>query len=409
MGTKASERGTKDLTNEKNVAVDSPKKTEAKSAEKAEKAKSHNEKTAQRGKLKTGVRKGLIETREPEKAMPMTNGLTDPDFAAYLQETKKEVRKMEKGNFDKIIAFDSGDPWYKIAYNSMLIYQYHIMPHLRTPYFKPREDNDRYEFSKVGVLGIFDIVVFAEQVYKMGGRVPDSLMPYIDGTKGKDERPTTEERERIYIFEVDGLSIAKVEQYLKAKMKTMEDLNKLVLPNYLPQELYPDIHSLAEEATKMVVNTLSDALKRACGERILDLVFDSLRDINASCNGYGNGVESYKKTLMMIIYRCAEIQERIRVLLDIGAIRLGACQNLLALSIRVQKDAITELQRMNKADSATVKAIKEAKNFPKIKNVDLSELFTDPELAGSHEIITRKAIKPWEKEEENGGKGKEEA
>ena len=308
----------------------------------------------------------------------------------HCKAVKAEVYELERQNVNKIIAFDSGEPWYKIAFKSNLIYEFYVMPHLKEVYFQPRQDNDHYSFSKTGVTSISDIVAFADGLKKRGAIIPESLEKYFDGSLPPDARPRGEERQDIYTFEFKGLTRAHIEAYLKAKMRTMEDLNALILPYYIPQELYADLHSLAQVICDLILR-LPTPVRDVYGKTMSKLSVEMVRDINATCNGYGTE-GSFARVLNMILYRCAEIQEIVRILLDTNHVRFGACQSLLKLTLKVQQDAKEELAHIEKKGNPIVESIKKAKDFPKLKGVNLDDMFQgkSPERHGL--IETRKPI-----------------
>ncbi len=355
-----------------------------------------------------GSRRKIIDAMKPE---PISKGQKEKQETASVQgkkeqksegqqkediqerlkrckEAKAEAYELERHNVNKIIAFDSGEPWYKIGFKSNLIYEFYVMPHLKEVYFKPRPDNDHYSYSKTGVTGISDIVAFADGLKKRGAIIPESLEKYFDGSLPADARPRGDERQMIYVFEFKGLTRTNIETYLKAKMKTMEDINALLMPYYIPQELYADIHSLGQIICDMLLR-LPSPVRDVYGEILAKLSVAMLRDLNATCNGYGNE-QSFARTLNMILYRCAEIQEIVRILLDTKHVRFGAFQLLLKVTLKVQQDAKEELAHIEKKGNPVVEAIKKAKNFPKLKGVNLEDLFEErnPEHQGIIETRT---------------------
>ncbi|MDO4987396.1 MAG: hypothetical protein Q4E46_03780 [Candidatus Saccharibacteria bacterium] len=305
----------------------------------------------------------------------------------HFKEVKAEAYELERQNVNKIIAFDSGEPWYKIGFKSNLIYEFYVLPHLKEAHFKPRQDSDHYTYSKTGVTSISDIIVFAEELKKRGAIIPESLEKYFDGSLPSDARPHGEERQSIYVFEFKGLTRANIDTFFKAKMKTMEDLNELVLPYYIPQELYADLHSLAQMTCDMLLR-LPTAVRNVYGEILANLTVAMLRDINATCNGYG-AEGSLSRVLNLILYRCAEIQEVVRILLDSNHLRFGACQVLLRLTLKVQQDAKEELAHIEKKGNPVVEAIKKAKDFPKLKGVKLDDIIGEPKAGSAGIIKTR--------------------
>lgn len=265
------------------------------------------------------------------------------------------------------------------------------MPHLKTVYFKPRQDSDHYSYSKVGVTSISDIVVLAEALKKRGAKIPESLEKYFDGSVPDTERPSEEERQEIYTFEFEGLKSTQIDKFFKAKMQREEDLNTLLLPYYIPQDLYADLHKLAQLACDMTVR-FPVALRNTYGAELMKMTIEMLRDINATCNGFGNET-SFARTLNLVLYRSAEMQEIIRVLLDTKYISYGACQNILKLTLKVQQDAKEELAKIARKDDPIVAAIKVAKNFPKLKGVDLDDMFDKENKDHEGFIETRMPIR----------------
>ncbi|MBR1795994.1 hypothetical protein IJ765_01895 [Candidatus Saccharibacteria bacterium] len=293
-------------------------------------------------------------------------------FRAYLRETKGIAKQMEKNNFTKIILFDSGCPWYKIAFNSLLIYEYRIMPHLKEVRFAMRPDSDSYYKSDEGVVGVGDLIAFADIMRKVGAKIPESLEACFDGNKIVKPKLDSEERERFYVFELEEMTRAKFETYFKARRRKAEDLNELVLPAYIPRELYPDAHGLAQEVAKMV-SRFPREVREIYGRQVALLSINIPRDINIACNGYYGGKEGFMKVLDKTLSRAAEIQEILRILMDSRLISYGLCQSLTLLSLKVQKDALAERKALLAEDSKYVQAIKDAKNFPRVMNIDLSE------------------------------------
>ena len=298
------------------------------------------------------------------------------EYHEYIRDTKRSAKKLERNNFKEIILFDSGAPWYKMAFNSALIYEFQVTPHLAENPFRIRADSDGYATSNVGVVGVNDVLRFAEIMVKIGASIPISLRKYFNEN---GERPDTgvklptKERERFYIFEIDKMSRAKFDTYLKAKRKKEKDLNELVLPAYVPRELYPDLHLFAAEIAKACVR-LPHNIYEIYGKQMAQVSITMLRHINLSCNGYYGGKEGFHRALARTVEGCAEIQEALRVLLDSNVLTYGRCQELALLAIKVQQDALIEQGWLNdETESQYVKAIKEMKNFQRIREMDLSE------------------------------------
>ena len=295
------------------------------------------------------------------------------EFHKYLRGTKRFVKqRLEKNNFTHIYVFDSGAPWYKMAFNSVLIYEYRILPHLKEVTYNIRPDSDSYFKSDVGVVGIRDIVLFASIMRSVGASIPESLKEYFfKNGRIKTTRPSNSERELIYDFEIEGMSRERFEVFLKAKHRKAEDLNTLILPAYIPRELYPDAHLLAQEVAKMT-SRLPREVQAIYGREIGLMSITILRDINMACNGYYGGKEGFRKVLERTLERCAEIQEILRILMDSRLVSYGLCQNMTLMSIQIQKDALAEIKALEEENSRYIQAIKDAKNFPKILGVDLS-------------------------------------
>ena len=284
---------------------------------------------------------------------------------------------MEKNNFTKIILFDSGSPWYKIAFNSLLIYEYRVMPHLKEARFTLRPDSDSYHRSDGGIVGVNDLVAFADIMRKVGASLPEELESCFDGDKVVKRKLNNSERRRFYVFELGEMTREKFNTYLKARKRKAEDLNELVLPAYIPRELYPDAHGLAQEIAKMTARFPKE-IRDTYGEQVAKLSVAIVRDINIACNGYYGGKKGFMDTLERVLYRAAEIQEILRILMDANLISYGLCQMLTLASIKVQKDALAEYAALLSGDSKFVQAIKDAKNFPRIMNIDLSDQDTLP-------------------------------
>ena len=337
----------------------------------------------------------LIENTTPIKPIRKTKEERAAQAASegdHLKVVKAKVKELERDNFKKLIAFTSGNPWYKLGFNSALIYEYQVMPHLKTVYFRPHEDNDHYSFSKAGIVSISDIVSFADIMVKMGASIPESLQKYFMDGQPTGERPAEDEREDTYIFELNGMTRAKLEEFHKAKNRDINAINELLLPAYLPTELYPDLHALAQEIMKLITR-LSPPIRDTYGVELMKLSMNSLRDINATCNGYGTAAD-FRSVLKTTAFRMAEIQEIIRTMLDCGVIKMGYCQMVVGIAINVQKDAKRELDKFNKNESSFVRAIKEAKNFPVIKGLEATDKIArqNPDKSGYIETIPPKEV-----------------
>ena len=325
--------------------------------------------------------RGLIRQKKPSHAeMSSRREMTKAEKkeeSSRIMRIKAEAHELEHDNFSKIIVFDSGYPWYKIAFNSNLIYEYHVMPFIEEPFFKPRQDNDHYHFSRTGVTSVSDILSLAGVLKQMGAQIPETLDAHLPGGKLENKRLTKEEAEPIYIFDFkEGLSRAKVEAFLKAKEQNDVDLNELVLPGYVPQKLYPDMHLLAQYILE-VVTRLPKEVRNVYGEKMATLSMRMLTEVNLACNGFGDAERTFRKTLQSVLFYAAGIQEILRVLLDARLIKLGSCQMILRMTIRVQEDAKQEIEALMKKDSVVVETIRRNKNFPHARGVDLSDKISE--------------------------------
>lgn len=324
---------------------------------------------------------------------------TSKDEQDRLKRLKASIKELERNNYDSIIIFDSGAPWYKMAFNSNLIYEFYVLPYIDKPYFKPHEDRDYYAFSRTGVTSVSDIVSIADALKKRGATVPESLEKYLDGSLPAGSRPSVEEREKMYVFKFEGITMADVEVYLEKKFADEQDANALVLPNYIPQELYTDMRRMATVAVD-IVRRLPKEIRSTVGTKLINLTLDALTMLNISCNGYGGGGENdYKEAMNAIIFDCASIQELIRVIEDARLVLPGACHEVVKLSILVQKDIKDEFKKLEKEGSTLVKKIRNEKDFPRIPGVDLADkipkkgptkgyIDTVPPVDGSREIAS---------------------
>lgn len=294
---------------------------------------------------------------------------------ARLVSIKADVKMMEKDNTDSVIAFSSGYPWFKIGFHSALIYEFFVAPKFKNPPYKLRNDVDHYHFSKVGVVSVNNLLKLADMLVKVGATLPESLEEYFENGRLKDDvKLSAETAKDYYVFKIKGMSKAKIKTYMEERFREEKELNELVLPFYIPQHLYPDMRYLAQMIADLSTRLPNNV--HSYTTRLVDLSLDCLRDLNASCNGYGDHERSYIRTLGLILYRCSDMIELLRVLMDIRVIKPGACTMILKLILTVQTDAKAELEKVQqKGENPVVEAIKRAKNFPKLDGVDLSDKF----------------------------------
>ena len=293
----------------------------------------------------------------------------------HLVNVKEEVKELEHTNWDSVIAFTSGSPWFKIGFNSVLIMEFGVRPYFKTTRFSVRGDSDNYAFSKTGIISVRNILQLADMLQKAGGVIPESLKQYFDekGKLIKDAKVKPEDQKDYYTFKIKGMTQAKIKTYMEEHFRAEKDLNELVMPFYIPQHLYPDARYLAQVIADLSTR-IPKEIRDTYGKKMTDTSMYILRDINASCNGYGDGANSYVRTLNLTLYRCAEIIEILRILMDIRIIKPKACSTALRIAIKVQTDAKDELSKIReKGENPVVEAIKKAKDFPKLDNVDLAD------------------------------------
>ena len=321
-------------------------------------------------------KRNLIKARPIIKPANMKSE-SSPDEIKRLRDIKIAVKRLESDNTNKIIVFDSGKPWYKIAFRSNLIYKNRVLPYLEREYFHPRDDKDGYAFSQYGVTGIIDVVAFGDTLVQLGAKPPKELKKYYDGTMPEDARLPDDERKKLFVFQFRGMTLADIETYVEAEAKETESLNELVLAAYNPQELYNDLHRLSA-TTVDILRRLPSEIRDTIGYKLMDNAIMMLTCVNVSCNGYGGKQDmDFIKALNYCIYLCAEIQEIIRSIEDARVIRPGACHLLVKLSILVQRDANSELRKLKVEGNPTVRAIKNLKNFPQKEGVVLSNIIPD--------------------------------
>ena len=291
-----------------------------------------------------------------------------------LVEIKEEVKELERNNWSSIIAFTSGYPWFKVGFNSALIYEFGVRPHFKSSPFSIRNDSDNYAFSKTGIISIRNILQFADVLQKAGATIPETLKHYFEnGNLIEDAKVLEKDQKDYYEFKIKGMTKAKIKTYMEEHFRGEKELNELVLPFYIPQHLYPDSRYLAQMIADLSTRFPKE-IRETYGRKITELSIQILRDINVSCNGYGDGANSYIKTLNMTLFRCAEIIEILRILMDIRIIKPNACSIALKTAIKVQADAKDELKKVReKGENPVVAAIKMAKNFPKLDDVNLAD------------------------------------
>ncbi|MDO4987312.1 MAG: hypothetical protein Q4E46_03310 [Candidatus Saccharibacteria bacterium] len=293
---------------------------------------------------------------------------------SHLVAVKEEVKELERSNWSSVIAFTSGDSWFKVGFNSLLIFEFGIRPRFKTVPFSVRNDSDNYAYSKTGIISIRNILQLADILQKADGTIPETLQKYFkDGELVEDAEVAKKDMKDYYTFKIKGMTKAKIKTYLEEHFRDEKELNELVLPFYIPQKLYPDARYLAQLIAD-ISTRFPKEIRETYGQKITELSIQILRDINMSCNGYGDGANTYIRTLNMTLFRCAEIIEILRILMDIRIIKPKACSIVLKIAIKVQADAKEELKKVQeKGENPVVAAIKKAKEFPKLDGVNLDD------------------------------------
>lgn len=291
---------------------------------------------------------------------------------------KEKVKAMEKGNYNEIIAFSSGWPWYKVAFNSEMIFEFQILPFIPDAPFKVREDVDGYYPSKPGVVSIKDIVFFAKFMHKAGLEVPEELAKFLteDGEIREDMKLEEKDKAEIYIFKVPNMTKAKLAEFHNLREQHAEDRDRQAIPFYVPKDLYHSARKLADAVGELVAG-LQRNMCQVYGEPMGVSSRLILRDINLTCNGfnYNEGL-SYGKALINAIYRSADIVETVRVLEDNRFITPNATSTIMELALNVQSEAKREMERLaNPTTGDRIRnEIAKAQGFPSLKDMAKSEL-----------------------------------
>lgn len=296
-----------------------------------------------------------------------------------LIKTKEKVKGLETTNSSRIIVFSSGFPWYKIAFTSVLIYEFAVMPHLsEEANYRVRLDVDGYYKSKNGVISVRNILLFAKHMKKAGFDVPKGLQKYIseDGEIINEKEFTAKEAKEYYSFKIPKMSRAKIKAFRDEQLRDSVERDKQIIPFYYPQELYQNARRLANVIGDMI-GRMPRNLCEAYGRDLARMTRLILRDINLTCNGFNfKGGLSYGQALVNAIYRCAEIQETIRILEDNRLLKPSAASIIIDLSLLVQKAAKDEGERLKNPSTGDKirEKIAKAQGFPQLDGLSDMDL-----------------------------------
>lgn len=304
-----------------------------------------------------------------------------------LRYLKSSVKELERNNYDKIFLFDTGWPWYTVAFNSMLIYKYRVQPYLEREYFHQRKDNDFDAYSHYGVISVIDPVAFGDGLHKLGAKVPEELRGFYDGSRSKNARLTKEERKPMYVFDLSPLHLTlnEIRTYIEEEERAGNVKNELILPNYIPQELYRDLFRLAPVVAD-IVKRLPSEVKLTIGTRMHGDISDTITLTSIACKGYGGREDTdYIAALNMAGYLMTDLQTQGRIIEEGKFLKPGACNLLAKMSILVEKDLEEELEKMYRAGSKAVRDITNMKNFPKKNGISIASVM--PEVLNRHGFI----------------------
>lgn len=386
------------------VAEESPVKTAAaaeKSPAEAEEkvtAKKVAKKTSNKTTTRITTKRELKKDEEDPKALAKKRA-----EHKRLVKIKSDVKEMERRNHSNIYVFCSGYPWFKVGFRSALIYEYFINPHLPKPIFKLSYDDDSYAYSRTGLFRVRSILRFAETMIPYGVELPEQLQPFFDkdGHLIAGKKPPTEaETPDYYIFKISGMTEAKIRTYLDERFRENDELNRLALPFYIPERLYPDSRYLAQTIADLV-RQFPVEFRATYGRHLAELSISILRDINVACNGFGgfDGQMTYMRALNQTVFYATEISEIVRVLIDARVIKPGSGNLVLKGAMKVIDDAQSEMIKMSEQGrDPIVDALKKRKNFPKGNPINLS--YAIQKKAGDEPYTVPKKVERTNDEEE---------
>ena len=196
-------------------------------------------------KAATVAKEEVIEkTAEPGAASPESGAAAAEGGSKRHEEVKATAFKMERLNYDKVIAFIAKDGWYKLGGHSALFYYHRLAKQLD---LKPRlnPDSDFFSTFKEGIVSIRKIETLEANLKKLKIYRNDDLSVPPE----------------LYVFDL-GYKISEEDVKLMendAKIKK-EKLNQMILPKVAMPELHAAMWRVTNVASRKIIQMNKNTL-----------------------------------------------------------------------------------------------------------------------------------------------------
>ena len=212
-----------------------------------------------------------------------------------LRNIKKRIMAKEKDNFAKLYVFPSGKVWYKMGWNSALIYKYILAPRLKIEVHL-RPDNDYGYVSDTGIISFQNLQALEARLEKVGARKEleyEGVLIFDLGFK-----TTAEELESLR--KADDLKWAKVGAQL------------------IEKELHPDLWKELRGALELAYHNFKSAPSPVREFIEYDLATTARKMTEGYidlCNGIIEWPEYYKTSQLDIAY----LKKKLRIAMELKA------------------------------------------------------------------------------------------